>query len=84
MAGRETAPAILTALYNKLRDYTSPNELLKNFYVLNSIDKSKVIDVDSVASSEYILDKNNIANRITIPEIDIDNSNISILKSSKI
>lgn len=84
MAGRETAPAILTALYNKLRDYTSPNELLKNFYVLNSIDKSKVIDVDSVTSSEYILDKNNIANRITIPEIDIDNSNISILKSSKI
>ena len=58
--------------------------MLKNFYVLNSIDKSKVIDVDSVASSEYILDKNNIANRITIPEIDIDNSNISILKSSKI
>lgn len=84
MAGRETAPAILTAMYNKLRDYTAPNELLKNFYVLNSIDKSKVIDVDSVASSEYILDKNNIANRITIPEIDIDNSNISILKSSKI
>ncbi len=56
------------------------------FYYLNQVDNERAIDfaVDETIFTPHIFwDKNNIANRFTIGQLDFDNSIIEVLKASQ-
>ncbi len=53
------------------------------FYSTYSIPYSKIIDVDDFYSSNVMWDKNNVLNKFTLAQIDFENSNIDVLKSSR-
>lgn len=55
-----------------------------DFYYINPIDNSKLIDLDNLATPDAFWDYNNIANKFTIAEIDFANSDIRIAKASQL
>ena len=55
-----------------------------NFYYNYSVDNSDNIDVDSLSAPSALWNTNNVANRITLAQIDFDTFNIDILKSSQL
>ena len=57
-----------------------------DFYYNCNIDNNKAIDIDNILSPYALYDYNNVANKITISEIDIDYAieHITIAKSSKL
>lgn len=54
-----------------------------DFYYTCTIDNSSDIEVDDLTSPEALWDVNNIANKFTIAELDIDASKIEIAKTSQ-
>lgn len=57
----------------------------KNIFYYNAeLDPSNLIEVDDVSSPYALFDYNNLANPFTLAEIDVRNSKISVLKSSRV
>jgi len=52
-------------------------------YYINVPEKSIAIEDDNIYNPNILWDKNNVANIITIPQIDLDNSDIDVIKSMK-
>lgn len=67
-------------LYNQIAAYDREDI----FYYNNIVDNSKAIDVEDFRSPYALYDYNNIANKWTISEIDFNNSNISIMRGSRL
>ena len=54
------------------------------FYYVYLPENSDVIECDDMASAEAFWDVNNIANRFTLPRIDLENSKIYVARSSQL
>ena len=57
---------------------------INKFYYNNEIDNSKIIESNDLTSPYALYDYNNVANKFTLSEIDIVNSAIDIVRSSRI
>lgn len=94
-----STPTILNGLYDdafnpqlkiegeqgaKLLEYI--NDYNDIFYFNCNVENSSYIDVDNINDADSLFDYNNVVNKITIPEIDIDYAinNINIAKSSQL
>ena len=53
------------------------------FYYTAEVDSNHVIDYDDMNSPYALFDKNNLANKFTIPQLDFVNSTIEIVRTSK-
>ena len=56
----------------------------KIFYYTNTVTGNGIIDADDLSDPRALWDVDNIANRFVLPCIDIDNSSITIVSSSRL
>ena len=78
--GNVTLDAVLNRINELLESANNTN--IKPYYIYEP-ELSKAIQDDDVSNPNMFWDYNNIANAITIAQIDIDNSNIDITKSMR-
>lgn len=67
---------------NKLLEKLRTIDTNGKFYYNSEITKDNLIDVDDLSTPTAFYDYNNIANKFTISQIDIVNSNIDVVKTS--
>ena len=70
------------SVYAKIENYIK-NHSDGNFYYGLQPDNSNVIESDDLSSPYALYDYNNVANKCTISQIDIENSNIDVVRSSR-
>lgn len=70
-------------LLNKIKAMSTVDGV-NYFNYITDIDNQEAIDIDNLRTPESFLDKNNVANAFTLPEIDFDNSKFAIVKSSRL
>ena len=71
-----------TAVYAIIETYIK-NHSDDNFYYGATLDDLSLIEYDDISSPYAFYDNNNVANKCTITQIDISNSNIDIVRSSR-
>ena len=72
----------LSSVVNRMKELVnnSSNPEIKPYYIYKPTSDMAIQDED-ISNPNIFWDKNNVANIITIPQIDLDNSNFEILKS---
>ena len=79
----QDADAEAAIVYNVIETYIK-NHSDSKFYYCASIDNARVIEGDDLSSPLALYDYNNVANKFTITEIDIENSKIDVYRSSRL
>lgn len=75
--------ADIATFMNKIKELATKDNV-NYFNYITYIDNQEAINADDLSAPEALWDENNIANKFTLPEIDFDNSSISIIKSSRL